>query len=81
VKGWLLIEAKNILGPYIRIYRHKLGISQDFLAARLSTKGLKFDRTMISKIENQTRELCDYEILGICNALSISVSDLYAKIN
>jgi len=35
---------------------------------------------MISKIENQTRELCDYEILGICNALSISVSDLYAKI-
>ncbi|AQS18271.2 XRE family transcriptional regulator [Clostridium beijerinckii NRRL B-598] len=76
----MIIETKNILGPYIRFYRRKLGISQDFLAARLSTNGLKFDRTMISKIENQTRILYDYEILGICNALSISVSDLYKKI-
>ncbi len=75
------MEAKNILGPSIRIHRRRLGISQDFLAARLSTNGLKFDRTMISKIENQARDLLDYEILGICNALSISVSDLYAKIN
>jgi hypothetical protein len=46
----------------------------------LSTNGLKFDRTMISRIENQTRILYDYEILSICNALSISVSDLYEKI-
>ncbi|NRT88914.1 hypothetical protein B0H41_002593 [Clostridium beijerinckii] len=35
---------------------------------------------MISKIENQTRELLDYEILGICNALSITVNELYEKI-
>ncbi|MDT8719598.1 helix-turn-helix transcriptional regulator [Clostridium sp. 19966] len=76
----MIIEIKNILGPSIRFYRRKLGISQDFLAARLSTNGLKFDRTMISRIENQTRILYDYEILSICNALSISVSDLYEKI-
>lgn len=76
-----MMEVRNILGPSIKVYRLRLGISQDFWAARLATNGIKIDRTMISKIENQTRELYDYEILGICNALSISVTDLFKEIS
>lgn len=74
------MEEKNILGPYLKNHRIKLGISQDYLAARLTTQGIKCDRSIISKIENQTRQLYDYEILGICQALSISIIDLFNEI-
>ena len=72
-----MLSKRNILGPKIRYFRKKAGITQEDLAARLQVNGILLDRPMISKIENQTRELLDYEALAIANILKIDIRDLF----
>lgn len=75
------MEKKNILGNKIRIIREKHNITQEHLAARLNVQGIEIDRPMISRIENQTRYLLDYEIKGIAKALGIDINELFKECN
>lgn len=70
---------RNILGPNIRKWRKKAGLSQDDLAARLQLAGLEnIDRVAVAKIESQIRSLFDYELIVIGTVLKISPDELLA---
>ncbi len=70
---------RNILGPNIRKWRKKAGLSQDDLAARLQLAGLEnIDRVAVAKIESQIRSLFDYELIVIGTVLKISPDELIA---
>lgn len=69
--------TKNITGKNIKTKRKNMKLTQIELAARLNTLGIDFDQTAISKIENQTRVLLDYEVKAIAKALGVSVEKLF----
>ena len=71
------LDNKNIIGKKINLIRKQKEITQEQLAARLNIQGIEMDRTMISKIEIQTREISDYEIKGFAIALGVTIEDLF----
>lgn len=71
--------GKNITGEKIKSIRESKGITQDQLAARINIYGFEFDQTIVSKIENQVRQVTDYEVKLIANALGVKVEDLFDK--
>jgi transcriptional regulator with XRE-family HTH domain len=73
--------AKNLIGERIREARLKCNppVSQEDLAARLAVRGIVLDQTAISRVENQTRYLMDYEIAAIAEALRTSVACLFGE--
>ena len=71
------MNNRNIIGSNVKGFRITAGITQDDLTARLNVLGIDIDRPMISKIENFSREIVDYEIKAIANALNVSIEDLF----
>ncbi|MBZ9634610.1 helix-turn-helix domain-containing protein [Clostridium sp. FP1] len=72
--------VKNITGKKIRAVRRQKKITQIQLAARLNTLGIDFDQTAISKIENQTKVLLDFEVKAVAQALGIPIEKLFDQI-
>ena len=72
---------RNIIGRRIRLARSKCSptVSQDDLAGRMAARGIILDQTAISRIENQTRYLMDYEIAAIAKCLKVSVAWLFGE--
>lgn len=72
-------RGHNSIGPRIRAARLKLkpALSQSDLAARLGVAGLDVDRPTVTRIENGTRYLRDYEIAAIAKVLKVSVASLF----
>lgn len=73
------VKLRNIIGPNIKSVRNKKNITQEDLTARLNVQGIDIDRPMVTKIENQTREVYDYEIKGIAKALGVSIDELFKE--
>ena len=71
------MESRNIIGKTVKHFRQKKGVTQKDLAARLNIQGINIDQPMITKIENQSRELLDYEIKGISIALGVPIEELF----
>lgn len=73
---------RNILGSRIRKARLKCDppVSQDDLAGKMAARGILLDRTAISRIENQTRYLMDYEIQELAKSLRVTVAWLFGEI-
>lgn len=71
------MNNRNIIGSNVRSLRKKLGITQEDLAARLNILEIDIDRPMISKIENNSREVLDYEVKALAKALKVSINDLF----
>ena len=74
-------RERNVVGKRIRQARLKYSpaVSQDDLAGRLAARGIILDQTAISRVENQTRYLMDYEIAAIAKALKVSVGWLFGE--
>lgn len=70
---------KNIFGSFIKTNRINLNISQETLAKKLNSFGLNIDQSAISRIENGTREMYDYELYCICKILGIDIKLLFEK--
>lgn len=70
-------DIRNILGPTIKFYRKERRLTQEELTARLNIQGIDIDRPMLTKIENQSRELYDYEIYAIAKVLGIDYNELF----
>jgi transcriptional regulator with XRE-family HTH domain len=68
------VKMKTFIGARVRKARRgaKPHISQEDLAARLRLAGLKINQAMISRIENGTRLVLDYEVKVIARALKVS---------
>jgi len=45
----------------------------------MAAKGIVLDQTAISRIENQTRYLMDYEIVALARCLKVSVAWLFGE--
>ena len=64
---------KNISGNRIREARIKHRWSQATLAAKLQLEGITIERDSISRIENGTRFVADYELKAVSMVLNGSV--------
>lgn len=76
MKKILFDNNKNVISKQLKLQRNKLELSQSQLAARMQTLGVNLDQQMISKIENNTRFVSDYELVCFSIALGISPQDL-----
>jgi hypothetical protein len=74
-------KQRNIVGKRIREARLRTvpPVSQDDLAGRLAAAGVVVDQTAVSRIENQTRYLMDYEVAAIARCLKVSVAWLFGE--
>lgn len=75
-------KDKNIIGRRVRLARVSMSppVSQDDLAGRLARLGVQITQTGISKIENRSRYVMDYEAQTLAKALKVSVAWLYGEI-
>jgi len=75
------MAGRNVIGSRVR--KARLGgsppVSQEDLAGRLAARNLTLDRSAISRIENGTRYLMDYEIVAIARSLKVSVAWLFGE--
>ena len=73
--------ARNQIGLKVRQARLRCSppVSQEDLAGRLAAQGIIMDRSAISRIENRTRYLMDYEISAIARSLKVSVGWLFGE--
>ena len=70
------MKKKNVIGNRVRKARKeaKPSVTQLDLVARLGIQRMKVDQSIISKIENGTRPVYDYELPKIAKALKVTVS-------
>jgi len=64
---------RNVSGERIRLARLELRISQQMLAARVQLQGVILEQDAISRIENGTRMVQDYELRAFATQLRKSV--------
>ena len=69
------MKKKNVIGSRVRKARKdaKPPVTQGDLVARLGLQRMKVDQSIISKIENSTRPVYDYELPKIAKALNVPV--------
>ena len=70
---------RNLVGKRIRDVRLRCRppVSQDDLAGRLAARGIAMDQSAVSRMENQSRYLMDYEIIAIAQCLKVPVAALF----
>jgi len=81
VKKTRQFPQKNVIGVRVRQARLALSprVSQEDLSGRLARLGVQITQTSLSKIENRTRYVMDYEALTLAKVLKVSVSWLYGE--
>ena len=67
---------KNMCGGKIREIRLRKRMSQSDLAAKLKVEGVTLERDSISRIENGTRFVADYEIMILAKIFGVEVNEL-----
>ena len=72
---------QNIVGKNIQKYRELKGISQRELANKAALFGVTLYNSDISRIENNTLFIRDYEQYAICKVLGISIEQLFEDCN
>lgn len=74
---------RNVVGSRVREARKqaKPPITQKDLVARLQVLGLKVDQSTISKIEQGTRPVSDFEVVALAKALKVSPAWLLEEAN
>ncbi|WP_297632903.1 helix-turn-helix transcriptional regulator [uncultured Clostridium sp.] len=73
------MNNRNIIGDNIKKIRKSTNLTQEQLTAKLQVNGLEIDRPMLSKIESKKREVLDYEIKAIAEALMVPIQSLFDK--
>ena len=68
-------ENKNVISRRVRYFRNLRKISQEQLVARLQVMNINIDQQGISRIENNTRIVTDYELACLCRALGVTVEE------
>mgnify|MGYP000766691888 FL=1 len=64
---------KNICGERVRQARVIQRLRQEDLAAKIQTQGVNMERDSISRIENGTRFVSDFELKIFAKVLGVSV--------
>jgi hypothetical protein len=81
VKKTRQLPQKNVIGIRVRQARLALSpcVSQEDLSGKLARLGVQITQTGLSKIENRTRYVMDYEAQTLAKALKVSVAWLYGE--
>jgi len=74
-------EFKNISGTILKQLRLNANLSQQALAERLQLLGVELTSKEISKIENNTRLVQDFELFAFARALNVSADIFNSKIS
>ena len=78
MKKILFDNNKNVISSSLKHYREQAKLSQTQLAAKMQTLGINIDQQMLSKIENNQRQVTDYELACLCRLLDVSLDDMMA---
>ena len=73
-------KNKNIIHDHLKKIRKERGLSQEELAAKLQVMNVNIDQQMISKIENNSRMVTEYELFCLCRVLHPEPNDLMGEI-
>lgn len=76
MKKILFNNNKNVISNALKINRIKQKLTQSQLAAKMQTMGVNIDQQMISKIENNTRFVTDYELACFCTILDVRLDEM-----
>jgi transcriptional regulator with XRE-family HTH domain len=68
---------QNVVGPMVRKYRLKAGLTQEELASSCRTLGLNLTRGTLAKIESQVRFIKACELYMIAQVLKIPLERFY----
>lgn len=81
MKKTIKAKRRNIIGNRVREMRRKCSpaVSQEDLAGRLAAQGIQIDRSAVSRIENQSRYVMDYEAQAIARALKTPIAWLFGE--
>ena len=71
-------KAKNVSGNVVKELRLKNNLTQQQLAEKLQLKGVDISLKEISKIENNSRSLKDFELFAIAEIFNVS-TDFFRK--
>ncbi len=72
-------EKGNMIGGKVREARLRAGYSQKQLSEKLELMAVYICRGSVSRIENGSREVTDYEIAALCDVLGVSPNYLFGK--
>ena len=64
---------KNLCGDKVREERNRQRMSQSDLAARMQIEGVTLERDSVSRIENGTRFVADYELKVLARIFGVSL--------
>ena len=71
----------NAVGELIKKYREEQKLSKPQLSRKLQLHAVYLDHTEIYRIENGTKILKDFELLGLCKVLNIDYDELKSMID
>jgi transcriptional regulator with XRE-family HTH domain len=76
-----MVQPANLIGRRVREARlsRRPRLTQINLAALLQLEGLNIDQAQVSKIENLSRPVNDFEIAAFAKALHVSASWLLGE--
>src|SRR5688500_5592915 len=69
----------NVVGPQIRKLRERIGLTQDWLAARCQIVGFDISREVLSHIEAQVRKVSDQELYFLAKVLKVTCDSLFPR--
>ena len=65
-------DSRNVIGKLVKELRLEKHLSQKALAEKRQLMGYEVSDLTILRIENGTRFVPDYEVVGLCKALEVS---------
>ena len=71
-----MTKPSNICGPAVARLRRKNGYTQHELRRRCEAAGWPVARSVLAKVENQTRSVSDHELVALAQALGVNVAKL-----
>lgn len=75
----LELGDRNIVGARVTEARHRQGMRQNELLARLQTAGVDLSTPALSLLEGQKRPVSDIELNALADVLNVSVDWLLGR--
>ena len=70
----------NLCGPAVARLRRKNDFTQTELRQRCQLAGWNVARSVLAKVENQSRSVSDFELVALARALGVTVSRLLRQL-
>lgn len=70
------MKPRNICGPVVARLRRRLELTQAELQARCRQAGWPVARSVLAKVERQSRSVSDLELVALARALRVNASRL-----